>query len=113
MQIQGNPTPAPRPDKGTRPAADVGTGSAFEATTSDVEAAGVALPRRDRETTRTTGARGDSLEISGTARLLRAEPRSEARAERIEELKQLLQQGTLNTKESIELAARRILGARD
>ena len=113
MQIHGNPSPAPRPDKGSRPAADVGTGSTFEATTSDVETPTAAIPQRDRETSRTTGARGDSLEISGTARLLRAEPRNEARAERIEELKQRLQQGTLNSKEAIELAARRILGARD
>jgi anti-sigma28 factor (negative regulator of flagellin synthesis) len=113
MQIQGTPSPAPRPDKGARPAVDVGTGSTFEAETGRVDAPGAALPATDRSSTRTTGNRGDSLEISGTARLLRSESNRGASAERIEELKQSMREGTLNNREAIELAARRILGARD
>ncbi|MEZ5979726.1 MAG: hypothetical protein R3F34_16120 [Planctomycetota bacterium] len=109
MEIKGLPSPAPRPDKG-KGQTDAGSGSNFETESTRVDTTGAALPTaRPGRGSEATGERGDRLEISTTGRLMQPEGGASASTERMAELKQRLVDGSLSNRESIELAARRIL----
>jgi hypothetical protein len=110
MQINGLPSQPQRPDDGRRPA-DSADGPSFRPDQGRVDGPPSALPSRVGSESGTTGnASGDRLELSSAGRLMQPEQAPSASAERMEELKLALREGTLNSRERIELAARRILG---
>lgn len=111
MKIHGPHSQQPRPDDGRRPS-DPATGSTFEADSARVDAPGSALPTREGDATAATtgGERGDRLELSSAGRLMQPDAAEGASAERLAELSKALAEGTLNSRERLELAARRMLG---
>lgn len=110
MKIHGTPSQPPRPDDGRRPA-DAPNGSSFEADSARVDTPGSALPARegDSATAATSGERGDRLEVSSAGRLMQPDAAEAASADRLAELAKAQREGTLNSPERLELAARRIL----
>lgn len=112
MKIHGNQPQPQRPEDGRRPA-DTPNGSTFEADSARVETPGSALPSRGAASgasNQAGGERGDRLELSSAGRMLQPESAEGTSAERLAELSQALRDGSLNSRERIELAARRILG---
>jgi len=110
MKIHGNQPQPQRPEDGRRPA-DAPNGSTFEADSARVDTPGTALPSREAASSSQSGSeRGDRLELSSAGRLMQPDAARGASAERLEELARALREGTLNSPERVELAARRILG---
>lgn len=110
MQINGLPSQPQRPDDGRRPADDA-SGPNFRPDQGRVDGPPSALPSRVGPDSGTAGnASGDSLELSSAGRLMQPDKAPSVSAERMAELKTALREGTLNSPERIELAARRILG---